>query len=73
MKRIRVTYTRTRFEKPLVVLDGGPFNGVEYTPEQLQAMVNQLLQIAALADQRPCTGKRWTQSVVSYPLAEALQ
>jgi hypothetical protein len=73
MKRIQVTYTRTRFEKPLVVLDGGPFNGVEYTPEQLRAQAVQLLWIANTAADRPCTGKRWTQSVVSYPLAEELQ
>lgn len=73
MKRIQVTYTRTRFEKPLVTLDGGPFNGADYTPEQLHALACQMLEIANLSAQRPSHGKRWTQAVISYPLPEELQ
>jgi hypothetical protein len=56
---IKVTYTRTWDGKPLAVLDGGPFVGVERTPEKLREMAAMLLKVADAADARPITGRHW--------------
>lgn len=64
MSRINVIYTRTRFEQPLVQLDGGPFNDAEYTPQQLRALAALLERAATAAEQRPCTGRHWLPSRV---------
>ncbi len=57
--QIKVTYTRTRFEKPLVQLDGGPFIDAEYTPQGLRALAALLERAATAAEQRPCGGRHW--------------
>ena len=59
MSTIKVTYTRTWDNKPLAVLDGGPFVGVERTPEQLREMAAMLLKVADAAEARPVIGRRW--------------
>lgn len=66
MSQIKVTYTRTRFNTPLVHLDGGPFIDGERTPDQLRELAVHLQDIAARADRRPCTGKHWAPAVDSY-------
>lgn len=71
MSQIKVTYTRTWDNKPLVVLDGGPFNGAERTPAQLRELAVYLEDIADRADRRPCTGKHWAPAVDSYELLGA--
>ena len=60
---LKVTYTRTRENHPLVCLDGGPFNGVDATPAQLFALADQLHSIAAIANLRPTTGRNWHPEV----------
>lgn len=56
---IKVTYTRTWENKPLAVIDGGPFCGVERTPAQLREMAAVLLKVADAAEARPVTGRNW--------------
>ncbi|OGB19467.1 MAG: hypothetical protein A2W72_01525 [Burkholderiales bacterium RIFCSPLOWO2_12_67_14] len=59
MNTIKVTYTRTWDNKPLVGIDGGPFCGVERTPAQLREMAAMLLRVADAGEARPTTGRHW--------------
>jgi len=57
---IKVTYTRTWDNKPLVQIDGGVFCDVERTPDQLRAMAAMLLKVADAGEARPTTGRHWS-------------
>lgn len=56
---IKVTYTRTWENKPLVQIDGGPFCDVERTPDQLRTMAAMLLKVADAGEARSTTGRHW--------------
>jgi hypothetical protein len=59
MSTIKVTYTRTFDNRPLVRIDGGCFNDVERTPDQLREMAAMLLKVADAGEARPLTGRHW--------------
>lgn len=63
MTAIKVTYTRTRNNEPLVQLDGGPLIDVERTPAQLRNMAAMLIRVANAAEARPTTGRHWAPVV----------
>lgn len=68
---INATLTRTWDNKPLVTLDGGPFNGVERTPAQLRALAVALVRAASMAEARPTTGRHWAPKTVVLDLEPA--
>ena len=63
--KLQITYTRTRNCTPLVELQGGPFNGAEFTPEDLHALAHTLTNAANFAKARPCLGRHWMQQRVT--------
>lgn len=67
--RIAARFTRTHSETPLVVLEGGPFNGMEATPEQLLALAHTLARIATHSAERPCKGRRFLPQTRTYEVA----
>lgn len=46
---INATLTRCRDQKPLVVLDSSPFNGLEIRPADLLVIAQQLIEIAEMS------------------------
>ncbi|CAN7434988.1 hypothetical protein LJR118_002846 [Acidovorax sp. LjRoot118] len=66
---LKARYTRTAKHTPLVVLEGGPFNGMESTPAQLRALAALLNEVAAHAETRPCVGRLWAPATESYDTA----
>lgn len=69
---IRVIYTRTEKNRPLVHLDGGPFNGCDYTPDQLQALADWLLRIKASSLKQPLAGHYWQPATVQIDASVAV-
>lgn len=69
---IIATHTRTREHKPLVELNGGPFNGVEMTPKELEQLASVLRLIAKEAAATPCTGKHWASKKIGWALGVML-
>ncbi|KRC20191.1 hypothetical protein [Acidovorax sp. Root219] len=63
---LKAQYTRTTKHAPLVVLEGGPFNGMEATPAQLRALAELLNKVAAHAEARPCVGRMWAPATERY-------
>lgn len=63
---LKAHYTRTAKHAPLVVLDGGPFNGMEGTPAQLRELAALLIKVAAHAEARPCVGRLWAPATERY-------
>ncbi len=59
MSALKVTYTRSFDNRPLVDLDGGGFCGVTRTPAELREMAALLLKVADAAEARPTTGRHW--------------
>lgn len=64
--KIAVTYTRTADNRPLVVLDGGPFNGVELTLERLHELSRQLEEVAHFAERRPVKGRHFIPATTEF-------
>lgn len=56
---IKVTYTRSNDDRPLVQLDGGVFCDVIRTPAELRVMAAMLLKVADVGEARPTTGRHW--------------
>lgn len=58
---VKITYTRTWQGKPLVLLDGGPFNGWEKTPAQLRQAAALLLRAADESERQAAmpTPRHW--------------
>ena len=56
---IKATVTRCRHGQPLVVLDGGPFNGLEIRPQELRTLAQNLNALAEMAARLPTGGKRF--------------
>ncbi len=56
---INATVTRCRNGQPLIVLDGGPFNGLEIRPQELRRLAQNLTALAEMAIRIPTTGKRF--------------
>ncbi len=59
---IQATLTRCCHGQALVILNGGPFNGVEIRPGQLRQLAQTLNAIASMAAQLPTGGKHWQPS-----------
>lgn len=57
--QIAATLTRDRHGAPLVVLDGGSFNGLEIAPAALRELAAHLDAVACLATRRPTGGKHF--------------
>jgi hypothetical protein len=57
MTPLTATLTRDRHGQPLVVLDGGPFAGVEIKPAALRELAQHLDAVACMAARRPTGGK----------------
>ncbi|MFY4035376.1 hypothetical protein ACOTJL_06535 [Achromobacter xylosoxidans] len=66
--KIKVTYTRTHDQRPLVVLDGGPFNDVELTLERLCALARALDEAAHVAERRPVKGRLWIPATSEFTI-----
>lgn len=56
---INATVTRCRGGQPLIVLDGGPFNGLEIRPQELRRLAQNLTALAEMAIRMPTAGKRF--------------
>lgn len=63
------TLTRDRHGNPLVMLNGGPFNGVDVYPADLRRMAQQLAAVADIAIKRPTSGKHWKPVTVTLGTA----
>lgn len=59
MSTVKVTYTRSYDNRPLVQLDGGVFCDVIRTPAELRKMAAMLLKVADVGETRPTTGRHW--------------
>lgn len=66
--KVAVTYTRTADNRPLVVLDGGPFNGVELTLERLHMLVRQLDDAAFIAERRSVNGRHFIPATTEFTI-----
>jgi hypothetical protein len=73
MTPLSATLTQDRHGQPLVVLDGGPFNGLEIAPAALRELAGHLDALARLAVSRPTGGKRHRPLVVTVGYAQAAQ
>jgi len=56
---IQATLTRCRNGQPLIVLEGGPFNGLEITPQALRQLAQHLSALAEMSLRIPTAGKRF--------------
>lgn len=56
-KIVKATLTRCRDQKPLVVLNSEPFNGMEIRPCDLLALAQHLTEIAELSAAHKTDGK----------------
>lgn len=70
MKPITATLTRDRHAHPLVTLNGGPFNGVDFYPAELRRMAQKLIAIADMANRLPIGGKHWKPTTVTLETKE---
>ncbi|MGE8612786.1 MAG: hypothetical protein ACN6PF_10815 [Achromobacter veterisilvae] len=66
--KVAVTYTRTADNRPLVVLDGGPFNGVELTLERLHMLARRLDEAALIAERRPVKGRHFIPATTEFTI-----
>ncbi|KOQ29476.1 hypothetical protein ABW38_10455 [Achromobacter xylosoxidans] len=66
--KIKVKYTRTHDQRPLVTLDGGPFVGVELTLERLHALAQMLDQVEHVAEHRPVKGRLWMPATSEFTI-----
>lgn len=67
---IKVTVARTRFNKPLMVLNGGPFNGTELTPDQARYLAAALAGTADAVAQEDVASPHWRPRTIA--LGDAL-
>ena len=61
---IKVKITRTRFNRPMMLLDGGPFNGTELTPHQAKFLGAALAGTADAVAEEDVTGRHWKPRTV---------
>ena len=64
---LRVIYTRTHDNKPLVSLQGGPFNDFDAQPEQLRRLAAALMVVADTSESLPTTGRDWRARRAEVP------
>lgn len=57
--QINATVTRCRHGQPLIVLDDGPFNGLEIRPHELRQLAQHLAALAEMASRLPTGGKHF--------------
>ena len=57
--QIIVTTARTRHDTPLMVLNGGPFNDTELTPDQARFLCAALMGTADAVAEDDVTGRHW--------------
>ena len=71
--KINATVTRCREKQPLIVLEGGPFNGLEIRPVELRRLAQNLAALAEMAVRMPTGGKRFspTKIVIGEEAAQA--
>ena len=58
------TVTRCREKQPLIVLEGGPFNGLEIRPVELRRLAQNLAALAEMAVRMPTGGKRFSPTKI---------
>lgn len=56
---IKVRVVRGRFNTPLMLLDGGPFSGVELTPHQVRYLAAALVGTADAAMKEDVAASGW--------------
>lgn len=61
---VKATLTRCRDQKPLVVLDSEPFNGMEIRPADLLTLAQQLIEVANWANAIQTKGKHFAPTKV---------
>jgi len=69
-KIVKATLTRCRDQKPLVVIDSEPFNGLEIRPNDLLVLAQQLTEIANLATATPTKSRHFSPTKVCLGLIE---
>jgi len=57
--QINATVTRCRNGQTLIVLEDGPFNGMEIRPGELRQLAQQLTALAEMASRLPTGGKHF--------------
>lgn len=62
--KINATVTRCREKQPLIVLEGGPFNGLEIRPVELRRLAQNLSALAEMAVRMPTGGKRFSPTKI---------
>ncbi len=62
--KINATVTRCREKQPLIVLEGGPFNGLEIRPVELRRLAQNLAALAEMAVRMPTGGKRFSPTKI---------
>lgn len=68
LKKLEVTLTRDRFNKPLVVIESSIGNGYEASPDHLRALAAALLKAADDADAKPTTSRYFMATKREYGL-----
>lgn len=61
---IKVRIVRTWDNKPLMVLDGGPFNGTELTPHQAHYLAAAISGTADAVEQENVASRHWRSRTV---------
>lgn len=58
-KTLTIRTARTYTNKPLMVLDGGLFNGTELTPHQVRFLAAALVGVADAVAEEDVTARHW--------------
>lgn len=67
--KFNTTFTRCRDGKPLLELDGTPFNGLEIRPTDLRRLGETLMWLADLGTALPTDGRDWKATKVEVDAA----
>lgn len=68
LKKLEVTLTRDRHNKPLVVVESAIGNGMEVSPDRLRALAAALVKAADDADAKPTTPRHFAPIKREYAL-----
>ena len=66
--KFATTFTRCRDGKPLMGLDGQPFNGLEIRPDALRRLGETLMWLADLGEALPTEGRYWKATSVELDI-----
>lgn len=61
---LKVRIVRSRFNTPLMELNGGPFNGTELTPHQMRFLANTLAGVSDAIAEEDVNARGWRPRTV---------